>query len=336
MNVDALQSVRTLLKLRGHFHDHVILIQRLVDGRDLPLPKSVVEHGVDVRRGDAQPRSGITIDDYVGFQAFVLLVRVHLLELRKCAHFLQQLGCPGVQLIQILTLKRVLILRLAQTATDLQVLLRLHVKGGARNLGKLLAQLPNDLIGSQLPLSQRFQRDEHASLIHRGCAAAEADHGGDIWVFHPDVDVALHLAAHGVEGDILGSLHRSLNSPGVLLRKETLGSLLKEIDAEASRGYRDHEYSKLVTQNPTQADAVEAQDAVEHLFTETIGAAMLFLMNWLQQLRAHGRRGGKLDHQRHRNRDAQRDREFAEQASDDSAHHENGNEDRDQGSAHRK
>src|SRR5271169_1744310 len=99
MDVDTLKRVGALLKLRSYFHDYVILIQRLIDSRNLPLSKSVIEHGIDVRRGNAQPRSSITIDDYVGFEAFVLLVRIYLLQFAKRAHFLQQLRRPRVQLV---------------------------------------------------------------------------------------------------------------------------------------------------------------------------------------------------------------------------------------------
>ncbi len=80
MNVDALQCFRTLLKLRRHLHDHVILVQRLVDGRNLPLPKRVVEHGIDVLHGNAQTRCRITVNDHAGFESFVLLIGIYLHE----------------------------------------------------------------------------------------------------------------------------------------------------------------------------------------------------------------------------------------------------------------
>ena len=41
--INILQGLGSLLKLRRNFHDHVILVQRPVHGGNLPLPKRVVE-----------------------------------------------------------------------------------------------------------------------------------------------------------------------------------------------------------------------------------------------------------------------------------------------------
>ena len=54
--------------------------------------------------------------------------------------FCSNWGAHVLSSIQVLALQRVLILRLAQTAADLQILLRLHVERGAGNFGKFLAQ----------------------------------------------------------------------------------------------------------------------------------------------------------------------------------------------------
>ena len=85
----ALECVRTLLKLRGHFHDHVVLIDGLIDGRNKALSKGVVEYVVDVLRRHAQPGGGIAIDHQAGFEALVLLVRIHIAQFWQCPQFLQ-------------------------------------------------------------------------------------------------------------------------------------------------------------------------------------------------------------------------------------------------------
>ena len=56
-HVNILQRVGAVGKFRSHFHDHVILVQRLVHDRHLALAKGVVEGVVDVRRRNAQPRT---------------------------------------------------------------------------------------------------------------------------------------------------------------------------------------------------------------------------------------------------------------------------------------
>src|ERR1019366_9179651 len=58
-HVNALQCIRRHLILRVNLEHHVILIQRLVDGRDLALTEGVVEDVVDLRRRNSQPRRGI-------------------------------------------------------------------------------------------------------------------------------------------------------------------------------------------------------------------------------------------------------------------------------------
>ena len=49
---------RILPVLRRHLHHHVILVQRVVDGRDRALAERVVQRVVDLAGGDAEPRGG--------------------------------------------------------------------------------------------------------------------------------------------------------------------------------------------------------------------------------------------------------------------------------------
>ena len=67
------------------FHHHAVLVQRLVDGRDLALAEGVVERGVDRRglmpRRAAASRSKVTR----GLQALVLLVGVDVGEFGQAA-----------------------------------------------------------------------------------------------------------------------------------------------------------------------------------------------------------------------------------------------------------
>ena len=54
----------------------MILIQRRIHGGHLALAESIVERGVDLRRGKAETRSRIAIDHHGRLQTAVLLVAV--------------------------------------------------------------------------------------------------------------------------------------------------------------------------------------------------------------------------------------------------------------------
>ena len=65
-NVDVVDRIRGLGKVRNHLQHHVVLIQLGKDDRNLPLPEGVVERVVDGLRKDSQPRCRIAVDRQVG------------------------------------------------------------------------------------------------------------------------------------------------------------------------------------------------------------------------------------------------------------------------------
>ena len=117
-NVDTFQGLGALRELGGNFHNNVILIQLAVHDGDLPLSERIVQSAVHVSGAYTQPCRGVTIDDDALLQAFILLVAVYHRQLRNSAEFLKKARRPGVQVLQIFPLQRVLILRLALPATD--------------------------------------------------------------------------------------------------------------------------------------------------------------------------------------------------------------------------
>ena len=213
-------------KFRSHFHDHVILVQRLVHDRDLALAEGVVQSVVNVRGSHAQPRGGVAIDDHGGFQTLVLLVGVDVAQFGKCAQLLQQKRRPVIQVIQIFALQRVLKLRLALAAADGQVLRGLHEEGCARHHCQLPAQSANHLISADLALGERLQRDEHAALVGRSVAAGKAHNGLNRRIFHHDVDKLRHLLLHRGERNILRGLYRTLSRPVSCCGKNPLGTMM--------------------------------------------------------------------------------------------------------------
>src|SRR6516164_7935282 len=82
-DVKVFQRVRILLELRIDFQNHMILIQLREDGRDLALAVGIVKRVVDVRRKDAQARSGVAVDTERRKQALVQLVTSHIAQLRQ-------------------------------------------------------------------------------------------------------------------------------------------------------------------------------------------------------------------------------------------------------------
>ena len=73
-HVDQVERLGVLPELRRDFHHDVVLVQRRVHRRHLPLPERVVERVVDSLLRESEPRSGVAIDDDVGLQAAVLLI----------------------------------------------------------------------------------------------------------------------------------------------------------------------------------------------------------------------------------------------------------------------
>ena len=114
--IDILQGLGSLLELRRNLHDHVILIERPVHRRNLPLPKGVVERVVQGLRSNSQTAGRVAIDDQLRLQSLILLVRILVAQFRQRPQLLQQPRRPVVQVIQVRALQRVLVLRIAKSA----------------------------------------------------------------------------------------------------------------------------------------------------------------------------------------------------------------------------
>ena len=78
--VNILQRLSGLLILRRNFHDHMVLIQRPVHGRDLALSESIIERVIDVLGRNSQPAGRVTIDHQLRLQSFILLVSIYVAQ----------------------------------------------------------------------------------------------------------------------------------------------------------------------------------------------------------------------------------------------------------------
>src|ERR1700734_2684604 len=346
--VNILQRIGGLLELRRDLHDHVILVERTVNGRDLPLSEGIVKRIINVLRGDAQPAGGVAVDHQLGLQSAILLVGIHVAQFLQHAHFRQQSRRPAVELVQIFALQRVLILRIALATTDGQILSGLQIECGPRHDRQLAAKAVDHVVGGNVgaglpemmrrtlaPLGQRLQHDKEPALIGNRVPSREPHDRIHGRILHDDFDVAFHLAAHGLEGNILRRLYRTLKASRVLLRKKALGHDVIEVPAQDRHQNGHYECDELVVQNPPQRVPVGQQRLVENPFAGAIKMiALLIFCRRPQELCAHGRRGGQRDQQGNSDGNAKRDRELAKKPSHNSAHHEQRNEHRHQRQAH--
>ena len=148
----SLQRCRILRVARVDLHDHVILVERAVDDRDLALAECVVERVVDLGRRDAEPRGGVAVDDEIGLQALLLLVGVDVGQHRAVLQRLDELRRPLEQVIGVVGLQRVLILRVALPAAGADVLDRDQEQAAAGHLRELRPQ-PRDHLVDRRPLA---------------------------------------------------------------------------------------------------------------------------------------------------------------------------------------
>ena len=155
----------------------MVLVERRVHRRHLPLAEGVVQRIVDRLLRKSQARRRVAVDDDVGLEAAVLLIAADVGENFDGAQFLEHLRRPLVELAEVVALQRELILRVAHPAADSQILNRLQVEIDAGDVRDLFADATDNEVGADLSLAQRFERDEHVRGI--GCALC-ASKGDDV------------------------------------------------------------------------------------------------------------------------------------------------------------
>ena len=164
---------------------------------------------------------------------------VDVLQARQLRHLLLDDRRPVVELRRIGRGQRVLVLRLAEPAADIDVLARLHEELHARHLGHLGPQPLDDLLRRGIAVAERLELDEHAGGVLRRVAAGRADeahHAADA----PDPSGPCRRArwrgpAIACEGDVLPRLGLAEDEAGVLLGEEALGDDDVEIAGEADQ-----------------------------------------------------------------------------------------------------
>ncbi len=143
----------------------MVLVQVIVDRRDLALSEGIVERVVDLAGGDTKTRCRLPVDLEFDVEAGFLPVGIHVFELGHVLQRCRDLGHPSFQILQAIGLNRVLILRVPLACPDAQILHRGQEQARTRDARELVAQSRDDAVGGDLAFRQRLQVDEDKSAV---------------------------------------------------------------------------------------------------------------------------------------------------------------------------
>ncbi len=192
---------------------------------------------------------------------------------------------------------------------------------------------PSDhLVRADVALVAGLERDEDAAVVDRGGAAASADcrtDRSDRRILPHRVDQGLLALGHGRIRDVLRGLGQAEDQPGVLLRKKALGNHYIEVPGQYDGAEHHHQRSKAIPQHDLEAGLIEAEQAVKAPFGQAVQTSMSLAARFKQAC-THHRSERQGNQQREDQRDTHRDREFAKQQTDITAHQKQRNEHRDE------
>ena len=167
-NVDLVQRARVLPVAGRDLHHDVILVERIVDGRDLTLAEGVIERVVDRAKGKPKPHRSVAVDREIGLEAAELLIGVDVLDDVVPHQRLGQLPRPGVEFRGLVREQRILIRGVALPSAGSQVRDREHEEPRARDLRELAAQPRHDLVGGHFAFGLGLQRNvDEAGICSR-------------------------------------------------------------------------------------------------------------------------------------------------------------------------
>ncbi len=207
-DIDLVERFRALPELRRHFHYHMVLVELVVDGRNLALAEGIVERVVDLRCGEAEAGCRGAVDLEFDFQPLIAAVRVDVLQF---AHVLQCVGDLGHPLLEIFERVRgdgVLVGAVALPPADANVLSALQEEPRTGNIAELGANSLDDIVGAETAtLGQRLQLYEDVSGVGgaaaRTAAAAtrRAGNGVDCGILADDLHERAELLFHQLKRD---------------------------------------------------------------------------------------------------------------------------------------
>ncbi len=164
---------------------------------------------------------GRAVDRHHRLEAALLLVGIHVGEFGARLQRLSELRSPQIQVGRRIGQQRELILRVRLPAADANVLHRLQEGPRAGHVAERGAQLLDHLVGGELALALRFQRNEHEAGVGLP-AAGETGHAVHRRILADDLHHLRELAFHRLERRALVGLNAADQPARVLLRKEAL------------------------------------------------------------------------------------------------------------------
>src|SRR5690606_2292875 len=225
-HADLLQYLGMLGVGRIDLHHHLVLVERFVDGGDLPLTESVVEqrgHGAHV---DAQSLGRVTVDLEADLLGALALVGIDAGQLGQFHQRAIDLWHPGAQSPQVAGQQGVGVLRAAlPAATELQILVGHQEQPAAGHLGLGGANPFDDLLRGYPAFFQMFGANEHERMVDAALPPEETADDFNRRIGEHGLAVDLHLRLHHLERKAVVATDEADQLAGVLLRQEYLRHL---------------------------------------------------------------------------------------------------------------
>src|SRR5271170_523996 len=155
-HIDGFESGRILLCAGHDFQNDVVLIESLVDRRDLTLAKSVIQGVIDGLHGDTEAAGGVAVDHERSLEAMGLLVRVNVTQLRDFRQARLQQRRPVVEVFQTIRLKGVLVLSGSEARANVEILNRLKKEHRAGDVFRGFPDARDDLVRADFAFRKRL------------------------------------------------------------------------------------------------------------------------------------------------------------------------------------
>src|SRR4029077_8763852 len=162
----------------------------------------------------------------------------------------------------------------AAAAADAEILNGLQIQSGAGDSTGLGADARDDLVGASFSLVARFELREQPRRAAAAAAAGERNYRFHSRILRNNVGKSAHLLRHGGKRKILIADDAAIDAPGVLLREETFGRLVKEVGIQANRADGDQQDQELVAKHPLQGEIVRPEKTVKSVFGKTVNSVV--------------------------------------------------------------
>ncbi len=240
---------------RSELHDHVILVEIVVDGRDLALPEPVIEVLVDRRGKQRKPRRGGAVIGEIDLIARLLLVRAHIGERWFAFEGGEDARRPGIELVGIDIGEGVLILGIAGPAAGADILDHLQIEPCPRDHRELAPQPVDHRLRRGIALAARLEGDEEKARI----GLPPAGEGGDVLhcrVGTHDAGKLRHFLPHRLERNGLIADQGADQPPRILLREKSFGDRREQIEIQRHCRPQDTKGERRMAQHPPERAAI--------------------------------------------------------------------------------